>query len=193
MTLNDLGKESASDHGINWVTATFMMLFHVGAVAALFFFSWKLLFLAVFLYWVSGSLGIGMAYHRLLTHRGYKTPKWVEYFLTICATLALEGGPILEEPLTEKAEAGMVKKPPIPLKDIVKAKYVVCLECGKKLKTLKTHLRTAHGLMPKEYFQKFGLDPKKFPLICKDYSEARSKMAKERGLGALGRKKKMGG
>jgi sn-1 stearoyl-lipid 9-desaturase len=35
-----------------------------------------------------------MAYHRLLTHRGFKTPKWVEYFLTVCATLALEGGPI---------------------------------------------------------------------------------------------------
>ncbi len=43
---------------------------------------------------MSGSLGIGMGYHRLLTHRGYKTPKWVEYFLTVCATLALEGGPI---------------------------------------------------------------------------------------------------
>jgi stearoyl-CoA desaturase (delta-9 desaturase) len=39
-------------------------------------------------------LGIGMSYHRLLTHRGYKTYKWVEYFLTICGTLALEGGPI---------------------------------------------------------------------------------------------------
>jgi fatty-acid desaturase len=35
-----------------------------------------------------------MGYHRLLTHRGYKTPKWVEYFLTLCATLTLEGGPI---------------------------------------------------------------------------------------------------
>ena len=35
-----------------------------------------------------------MCYHRLLTHRGYKTPKWVEYFMTVCATLALEGGPI---------------------------------------------------------------------------------------------------
>ena len=35
-----------------------------------------------------------MGYHRLLTHRGYKTPKWVEYFLTVCATLTLEGGPI---------------------------------------------------------------------------------------------------
>ena len=47
-----------------------------------------------FLWWVAGSLGIGMGYHRLLTHRGYKTPKWVEYFLTMCGTLALEGGPI---------------------------------------------------------------------------------------------------
>ncbi len=43
---------------------------------------------------VAGSFGIGMGYHRLLTHRGYKTPKWVEYFLTTCGTLALEGGPI---------------------------------------------------------------------------------------------------
>jgi len=71
-----------------------MIIFHIGAVAALFMFSWKALFVSLFLWWVSGSLGIGMGYHRLLTHRGYKTPKWVEYFLTTCATLALEGGPI---------------------------------------------------------------------------------------------------
>jgi fatty-acid desaturase len=94
MTLSDLGKESAHDSGINWVTAIFMLLFHVGAVAALFFFSWEPFLLAIFLYWVGGSLGIGIGYHRLLTHRGYKTPKWVEYFLTTCAVLALEGGPI---------------------------------------------------------------------------------------------------
>jgi len=94
MTVNDLGTESANHNGINWVTAIFMLLFHVGALAALFFFSWKAFFLAIFLYWVSGSLGIGMGYHRLLTHRGYKTPKWVEYFLTTCAVLSLEGGPI---------------------------------------------------------------------------------------------------
>jgi fatty-acid desaturase len=79
---------------INWVTTFFMAMFHIGAVAALFFFSWQNLVLAAFLWWVSGSLGIGMGYHRLLTHRGYKTPKWVEYFLTTCGTLALEGGPI---------------------------------------------------------------------------------------------------
>ena len=104
---------------------------------------------------------------------------------------ALEGGTVLEEPLVETAAgAEVVKKPPIPLKDIVQAKYVVCLECGKKMKTLKTHLRKAHNLTPKEYFQRFGLDPKKFPLVCKDYSKQRSKLAKERGLGAQGGRKK---
>ena len=82
------------DDKINWVTAGFMMVFHIGAIAALFFFTWKAFFAAAVLWWISGSLGIGMGYHRLLTHRGYKTPKWVEYFLTVCGTLALEGGPI---------------------------------------------------------------------------------------------------
>jgi sn-1 stearoyl-lipid 9-desaturase len=94
MRLDDLGKKPAGENQVNWVTASFMFLFHLGAVAALFFFTWKALWIAIFLWWVSGSLGIGMGYHRLLTHRGYKTPKWVEYFLTFCATLALEGGPI---------------------------------------------------------------------------------------------------
>jgi len=77
-----------------WVTTFFMAAFHIGAFIALFFFSWKAFLLAMILWWVAGSLGIGMGYHRLLTHRGYRTPKWVEYFLTVCGTLALEGGPI---------------------------------------------------------------------------------------------------
>jgi len=79
---------------INWVTSITMVLFHLGAVAALFMFTWPALLTAVVLWWVSGSLGIGMGYHRLLTHRGYKTPKAVEYFLTVCGMLALEGGAI---------------------------------------------------------------------------------------------------
>jgi len=80
---------------IIWFTTFFMVLFHVGALAALFVFSWKALVLALLLWWVAGSLGIGMGYHRLLTHRGYKTPKWMEYVLAVCGTLALEGGPLL--------------------------------------------------------------------------------------------------
>ena len=79
---------------INWTTTFFMLLFHVGAIAAFFFVTWKALLLALVMWWVAGSLGIGMGYHRLLTHRGYKTPKWMEYFLTTCGALALEGGPI---------------------------------------------------------------------------------------------------
>ena len=79
---------------VNWTTSFFMGAFHVGTVVALFFFTWKAFGLTVLLWWISGSLGIGMGYHRLLTHRGYKTPKWMEYFLTVCGTLALEGGPI---------------------------------------------------------------------------------------------------
>ncbi|HEV3037307.1 MAG TPA: fatty acid desaturase [Candidatus Angelobacter sp.] len=78
---------------VSWFTTFIMVVFHLCAVAALFMFNWKALGVAVFLWWVSGSLGIGMAYHRLLTHRGYKTYKWVEYILTLCGTLALEGGP----------------------------------------------------------------------------------------------------
>ena len=80
---------------IIWITTLFMILFHVGALAALFAFSWNALVIGVLLWWIAGSLGIGMGYHRLLTHRGYKTPKWVEYVLTVCGTLALEGGPAL--------------------------------------------------------------------------------------------------
>jgi fatty-acid desaturase len=83
-----------NSQGINWVTVTAMSAFHVGALAAFFFIDFGAILAAIILWYVAGSLGIGMAYHRLLTHRGYKTHKWVEYFLTLCGTLALEGGPI---------------------------------------------------------------------------------------------------
>src|SRR5579871_340541 len=79
---------------INWITTIAMGLFHIGAIAALFFFSWTNLAVAMVMYFFAINVGIGMAYHRLLTHRGYRTPKWVEYFVTACGTMALEGGPI---------------------------------------------------------------------------------------------------
>ena len=80
--------------GINWATTITMIVFHLGAVAALFMFTWQGLAASLLLWWISGSLGIGMGFHRLLTHRGYKTPKAVEYFLTVCGLLTLEGGAI---------------------------------------------------------------------------------------------------
>ncbi|HKO60084.1 MAG TPA: fatty acid desaturase [Pyrinomonadaceae bacterium] len=79
---------------ISWNTTIFMILFHLGAIAALFMMSWRAIPVALLLWWISGSLGVGMGFHRLLTHRGYKTPKAVEYFLTFCGLLSLEGGAI---------------------------------------------------------------------------------------------------
>ena len=79
---------------INWITTIVMGLFHVGAIAALFCFSWKNLAAFAVMYFFAINIGIGVAYHRLLTHRGFRTPKWVEYFVTACGTMALEGGPI---------------------------------------------------------------------------------------------------
>jgi predicted transcriptional regulator len=90
----------------------------------------------------------------------------------------------------KRPEAEVVKKPPIPLDEIVKDKYVVCLECGKKMRTLKAHLRKAHSLTPAAYFRRYGLEPKKYPLVCKEYSEQRRKLAKEKGLGERGFRRK---
>ena len=79
---------------VNWGNVIFLTISHIAAVAALFFWSWPAVITGIVLYWVGGSLGIGMGYHRLLTHRGYKCPKLVEYFLVTCGGVALEGGPI---------------------------------------------------------------------------------------------------
>lgn len=71
-----------------------MIALHLGAVAAVFAFSWPALAVAIVLYWIAGGLGVGLGYHRLLTHRAFKVPKPVEYLLAVCGTLALQGGPV---------------------------------------------------------------------------------------------------
>ena len=79
---------------LNWVTAGFMVIFHVLAVAALWSFSWTNLLVALALHWFAVGFGISLGYHRLHTHRGFKTSRAFEYFLAFCGTLTLEGGPI---------------------------------------------------------------------------------------------------
>jgi fatty-acid desaturase len=76
------------------ITCIVFLWFHIHAVAAFWSFSWTNLLVAVALYCIAGGFGISMGYHRLHTHRGFKTYKWFEYFLAICGTLTLEGGPI---------------------------------------------------------------------------------------------------
>ncbi len=86
--------EKIDDEGLNWLNVTVLVLLHLGAIAALFFFNWKALAAAVILYWVGMSLGVSMGYHRLHTHRSYKLPRLLEYFFAVCGSLTLEGGPI---------------------------------------------------------------------------------------------------
>ena len=81
-------------NGVNWIFAITLVLFHLAALAAFFCFRWPALAAFVVVWVLAQNVGIGMGYHRLLTHRGYSTPKWLEYCITTCGTLALQGGPI---------------------------------------------------------------------------------------------------
>jgi stearoyl-CoA desaturase (delta-9 desaturase) len=80
--------------GVNWPTTIVMVFLHIGAIAALFFFSWKVLLASVALYWMTTGLGISLGYHRLHTHRSFVVPIWLEYIFATCGALTLEGGPI---------------------------------------------------------------------------------------------------
>ena len=79
---------------VNRVTMTAMVAFHILAVAAFFYTTWQAVVVAVLLHWICIGWGIGMGYHRLHTHRSYETPKVLEYFFAVCATMTLQGGPI---------------------------------------------------------------------------------------------------
>jgi len=79
---------------MNWPTIVAMVVLHVGAVAALFMFSWWNLAVTLFLLWFATGLGISMGYHRLHTHRSYQVPRALEYLFAVCGALTLEGGPI---------------------------------------------------------------------------------------------------
>jgi predicted transcriptional regulator len=78
--------------------------------------------------------------------------------------------------------AAATAKPMVPIKKSVTPEYIVCLEDGKKLKMLKRHLRTAYGMTPDEYRQKWGL-PADYPMVAPNYAEQRSAFAKKIGLG----------
>lgn len=84
----------AKSRKLQWSTVIGVLIFHALAIWALFTFSWSNLLAAFITWWIAGSWGIGLAYHRLLTHGGFKTPKWLEYFMTFCGTFAFQSGAI---------------------------------------------------------------------------------------------------
>ncbi len=73
-------------------------------------------------------------------------------------------------------------KPKVPVKKSVMPDHIVCLEDGKKFKSLKRHLRTHYNLSPEEYREKWGL-PADYPMVAPSYSATRSQLAKDNGLG----------
>jgi sn-1 stearoyl-lipid 9-desaturase len=79
---------------LDWVNFLFIVSVHVVALLGFVTFQWDALAVGILLWWVTGSLGIGLGFHRLLTHQGFRAPRWVERLLTVCGTLAVQGGPI---------------------------------------------------------------------------------------------------
>jgi predicted transcriptional regulator len=78
------------------------------------------------------------------------------------------------------------KEPAVPIKRSLTPEYLVCLEDGRKFKSLKRHLRTKYNMSPEDYRAKWGL-PKDYPMVAPSYAKARSDLAKQMGLGQGGR------
>jgi predicted transcriptional regulator len=78
------------------------------------------------------------------------------------------------------------KEPVVSIRASVKPDYIVCMECGKRQRTLKRHLQSAHGMSPDQYRQDYGL-PNTYPMVAPDYAERRRELAKAIGLGSRGR------
>ena len=79
------------------------------------------------------------------------------------------------------------REPAVPIKKSVTRDAIICLECGKKFRSIRRHLMNAHGLEPTEYRAKWGL-PRDYPLTAPSYAERRSELAKSIGLGRKGTK-----
>ncbi len=78
------------------------------------------------------------------------------------------------------------KEPAVPVRRSITQDYLICLEDGRKFKSLKRHLRTKYNMSPEDYRAKWGL-PKDYPMVAPSYAKARSDLAKQMGLGQGGR------
>ncbi len=79
------------------------------------------------------------------------------------------------------------KEPAVPIRKSIAPDFLICLEDGRKFKSLKRHLRTKYDMSPEDYRAKWGL-PKDYPMVAPNYAKARSELAKSMGLGQGGRK-----
>ncbi|WP_448572265.1 acyl-CoA desaturase [Trichothermofontia sp.] len=81
---------------LDWPVVIYLIIIHTGALFVLLpsNFTWWGVGVALFLHWVTGGLGITLGFHRLITHRSFQTPKWLEYFFAFCGALSCQGGVI---------------------------------------------------------------------------------------------------
>ena len=87
----------------------------------------------------------------------------------------------------EAAKTSEPQAPAVSVKKSVASDYIICLEDGRKFKSLKRHLRTKYNMSPEEYRAKWNL-PKNYPMVAPSYAAARSDFAKQMGLGQSGRR-----
>ena len=99
-------------------------------------------------------------------------PRLIENTYNIVS--GLNGADVTED----KAE----QKPAVPLKKSLTNEYIICLEDGKKFKSLKRHLRTRYNMTPEQYREKWNL-PADYPMVAPSYAQQRSDLAKRMGLG----------
>lgn len=78
---------------INWKNVAMVSFFHLLAIPVVFTFSWQNAAALLIGNWIVGSLGVGLGWHRLLTHRSFRAPKWLEYTLSILATMSMQDSP----------------------------------------------------------------------------------------------------
>ena len=110
-----------------------------------------------------------------VSHNALSASDIPKLIASVHATLTGLGGII-------EAEAVVELRPAVSIKKSITPDYLICLEDGKKFKSLKRHLRTEYDMSPEEYRAKWGL-PVDYPMVAPTYSEARSRLAKTIGLG----------
>ncbi len=91
--MQNIQEFTQSRERINWRDLFIITSFHILLIPAFYYFSWTNLAIMLVGNWIVGSLGVGLGYHRLLTHGSFKSPKWLEYTLTILGTMALQNEP----------------------------------------------------------------------------------------------------
>jgi stearoyl-CoA desaturase (delta-9 desaturase) len=79
--------------GVNWKNVAILTTFHLLAIPVLFTFTWQNLATLIIGNWIVGSFGVGLGWHRLLTHRSFSVPKWLEYALTVIGTMSIQDSP----------------------------------------------------------------------------------------------------